>query len=145
MHRVDVLEILEKMPAEDLSKTILALRGGGGVTLDAVARTEDDYLIVRGREAGTNDEGRGFFIPYEEILFVKLDRMVSVYEVKTMYGEKLAAPTSVFDAPAADGKPTDAKSVTAQTPAPAQDPAAIAKQNLLARIRAARSIASTAG
>lgn len=140
MHRADVLEILEKIPAEDLGKTILALRGGGGITIDSIARTEDDYLIVRGREAGTNDEGRGFFVPYDEILFVKLDRIVSIYEVKKLYGEKVEAPISVFDVPAADGKPADAKAEPA--PAPAQDPAAIAKQNLLARIRAARSIAT---
>jgi len=144
MHRVDVLEILGKIAPEDLNKTILCLRGGGGITIDAIARTEEDYLIIRGREGGTNDEGRGFFVPYEEIIFIKMDRIVSVYEVKKMYGEKVEIPVSVFDAPVNGDQPADTKSAPL-TPASSQslDPAAIAKQNLLARIRAARSIAST--
>lgn len=142
MHREDVLDILDKIPKEDLTKTILTLRWGGMITIDQIARPEDDYIVVRGREGGSNDEGRAFFVPYEEILYVKLDRVVGVYEIKRMYGEKADAPQSVLDMPAADdkgAKPTNGK------PAPeTMDPAAIAKQNLLARIRAAKSIATSA-
>jgi hypothetical protein len=144
MRREDVLDILDKIPTEDLNKTILTLRGGGSITIDVIIRIEDDYLIIRGREGGTNDEGRGFFVPFDELLFVKIDRIVSAYEVKKMYGEKIEMPTSVFDQPVAEQSNDPKTQVDTSTPAPL-DPAAIAKQNLLARIRAARSIASNAG
>lgn len=137
----DVHDILDKLAPEDLSKTVLSLRFGAAVTIDAVARRETDYLVIRGRENGTTDEGRAFFVPYEDILYIKIDRVLKVEELKRMYGEKVAAPV------VAEGETKgDDKAVT-NTPAPTapMDPAAIAKQNLLARIRAARTAAGVGG
>jgi hypothetical protein len=144
MTRDDLLDVLDKVPSDDLSKTVLILRGVASITLDAVVRREDDYIVVRGREGGTNDEGRAFFVPYQDVLFVKIDRVMKVEELKRMYGEKVEVPSDIPGEKAADAKAADAKAVTA-TPPPAapMDPAAIAKQNLLARIRAARSIATS--
>lgn len=138
----DVHDILDKLPADDLLKTVLNLRFGSAITIDAIARREADYLVVRGRENGTTDEGRGFFVPYEDILYIKIDRVLKVDELKRMYGEKVAA---VADA-SGEAKTDEAKAVD-NTPAQAtaMDPAAIAKQNLLARIRAARTAAGVKG
>lgn len=141
MHREDVLDILERIPKEDLTKTILTLRGGGMITIDQIGRTEDDYLIVRGREGGSNDEGRAFFVPFEEILYVKLDRVVGVYEIKRMYGEKMDAPDTLSEHSPIGGGKGDVRAADGKPPQETMDPAAIAKQNLLARIRAAKSIA----
>lgn len=137
----DVHDILDKLSADDLLKTVLSLRYGAAITIDAVARRETDYLVIRGRENGTTDEGRAFFVPYEDILYVKIDRVIKVEELKRMYGEKVAVPVEAD----AEGK-ADEKAI-ANTPAPTtvMDPAAIAKQNLLARIRAARTAAGVGG
>lgn len=133
----DLLDILDKVPAEDMGKVVLCLRSGAAITIDTIARKETDYLVLRGRENGTTDEGRAFFVPYEDVLFVKLDRPTRVDELKRMYGEKVAVAAGPTDE-RADG--------TATTPAPSapMDPAAIAKQNLLDRIRAARANATGA-
>ena len=137
MIRDDVLDLLGRIPAENLTKTVLTMRGNNSVTLDAVIVREDSYMVVRGREAGTNDEGRIFYLAYEDILYVKIDRILKIEDVLSMYGK--TEPVAV--APAA----VETASVTQTTPPPAelQDPAAIAKQNLLARIRAARNAVST--
>jgi hypothetical protein len=137
----DVHDILDKLPADDLSKTVLNLRFGSAVTIDAVARREADYLVIRGRENGTTDEGRAFFVPYEDILYIKIDRVLKVDELKRMYGEKVAAPI------AAEAEGKGEETMVENTPAPIapMDPAAIAKQNLLARIRAARTAARVGG
>ncbi len=132
----DVFDILDKIPPEDLNRTVLVLRHNAAVTIDQIARREDNYLVVRGRENGTTDEGRALFVPYEEVLYVKVDRITRVEELKRMYGEKVVVPESPTDVK----KTADEKKVDA-TPAPAMDPAAIAKQNLLARIRAAKTAA----
>jgi len=145
MRRDDLLDILGKIPPHDLTKIVLILRFGTSITLDTVLRREDEYLVVRGREAGTNDEGRAFFVPFEDVLCVKFDRVVKVSEIKRLFGEvveddiDLTAPTKAVEA--------DAKANPADTPVPAtpMDPAAIAKQNLLARIRAARTGAKLPG
>jgi hypothetical protein len=142
MKRDDLLDVLEKIPGDDLTKTVLVLRGVTSITIDSVVRREDDYLVVRGREGGTNDEGRAFFVPYEDILFLKLDRTIKVEEIKRMYGEKVEIPSDITNESSKTENEADKKTAT-PPPATPMDPAAIAKQNLLARIRAARSIATS--
>ena len=151
MQRDTVYDIISKIPMVDISKTVLTLRFNASITLDLVVRYEADYLVVRGREAGTNDDARAFFVPYEEILFMKLDRTVRLSDLQKMYGETVTnEDESLLDRAAdnaAEAKLTGEdksvpKDVSVATPAPAMDPASIAKQNLLARIRAARTAAS---
>ena len=151
MQRDTVYDIVSKIPKVDISKTVLTLRFNASITLDLVVRYEADYFVVRGREAGTNDDARAFFVPYEEILFMKLDRTVRLSDMQKMYGETVTnEDESLLDRAAdnaAEAKLTGEdksvpKDVSVATPAPAMDPASIAKQNLLARIRAARTAAS---
>jgi hypothetical protein len=138
MLRDDLCSVLKKIPEHDLTKVVLVLRYGASVTVDVIARLEEDYIVLRGRENGTNDEGRGFFIPFEDILFVRLDRIVTVAELKAFYGEKTIALDKPSDDP--EAVPTvKVAAIPAAAPAPAMDPAGIAKQNLLARIRAVRA------
>ena len=134
MRRDDVYEILRRMPAQDLPAVVFVLRNGAALSLDAVARLEAEYLVFRGREGGTTEEGRAFFLPYEEVSYLKYDREGTLNDIKRLYGEEsgpvaeltFAGPDPVAVLPA---------------PAAAQDPAAIARQNLLDRIRAARTSA----
>jgi hypothetical protein len=100
---------------------------------------------------GSTDEGRGFFIPYEEISYLRVERPVRLGELKRMYGEetgvdsedRLVAEAEALDA--AEAAQAETPVLPAQTPAPvlAQDPASIAKQNLLDRIRQARAAAGS--
>ena len=142
MRQEDLLDIIGRMGPGDITSTVLAMKDGRAVTIDAVIRPEATYVVVRGRESGTTDEGRAFFIPYDEVRFVKLDKSVRPNQVRRMYGEKVeldreeAHEASFSEAPAAHDVDV--------TPAPSAqplDPAAIAKQNLLDRIRAARTSA----
>ena len=146
MRRDDVCEVLKKIPEVDLTKVVLVLRYGAAITVDVIARIEEDYLVIRGRENGTNDEGRAFFVPFDDILFLRLDRIVTLGEMKGWYGEKMAAgsekgelPTTASEAKAAEKNAASPALTSTPAPAPAMDPAGIAKQNLLARIRAVRS------
>jgi len=152
MQRDAVYDLITKISKEDISKTVLTLRFNSAVTIDAVVRFEGEYMVVRGREAGTNDDGRGFFIPYEDILFIKLDRTMRLSDFQRMYGEKITTDGDSIldreaDSAAAAKLSKDAAALSSgmsvATPAPAMDPAGIAKQNLLARIRAARTAAGS--
>ena len=145
MRRDDVLDLVQRIPPADHTKVVLVLRSLHAIAVDLFFRPEETYLVVRGREAGTNDESRGFFVPYDEIVFLKIERVVKISDLKTMYGMPLTegdderkldtdTPAPAAAAPAAP----------AVAPAPAMDPAAIAKQNLLDRIRAARTSAGGA-
>ncbi len=136
MTRDDVVDLLGRIPPEYLTKTVLSMRGNNAVTIDAIIIREDSYMVVRGREAGTNDEGRIFYLAYEDVLYIKIDLTLKVEDVLNMYGH--VEPVKVAPAESLSS------SVVEKTPPPAelQDPASIAKQNLLARIRAARTAAS---
>ncbi len=149
MRKEDCLDMLQRIPVESLGQVNLALRNGYLLAVEAIARFEETYIVFRGREGGSTDEGRAFFVPYDEICFIKIERSVRVGELKGMYGEagyvdaedRLSAATAAADAAEA----AEAAAVAGpRPPAPAPvagptDPASIAKQNLLNRIRAARA------
>jgi hypothetical protein len=152
MRREDCVDLFKRIPESYHAQVNLILRGQGMITVDTVVRFEPAYLVLRGREQGSTDEGRAFFVPYDEIAYLRIERVVKVGELKKMFGEqgyvdaedalgqhpaddRAAAPPSPLDAPP---RPS--------APLPPQDPAAIAKQNLLDRIRAARAnVAGTTG
>jgi hypothetical protein len=146
MRREDCVELFKKIPEHYHAQVNLILRGQGMITVDCVVRFEQHYMVLRGREQGSTDEGRAFFVPYEELAYFRIERVLKLSELKRMYGE-----TDVVDTEDKLSQDLEAEaemaSVSAQTPAPApapsppQDPAAIAKQNLLERIRAARASA----
>jgi hypothetical protein len=148
MRREDCMDLFKRIPEGYHAQINLILRGQGMITVDVLVRFEPHYVVLRGREQGSTDEGRAFFVPYEEIAYFRLERVVKLGEIKAMYGETgyvdaEDALLSVEEKQAA----ADAASpgVEAKTPAPAPspvgptDPAAIARQNLLDRIRAARA------
>lgn len=156
MRREDLVEMFKRIPEAMHAQVNLVLRNQFVVSIDAVARFEPTYLVARGREGGTSDEGRAFFVPFDEICYIRIERPLRLGELKTMYGEtgfmdmedRLEAETALLDAAAKQGE-GGSTSPSAPTPPPsampvpvpttAADPASIARQNLLDRIRAARA------
>lgn len=138
-----MIDICRRIPEKDHTKIQFILVNGMQLNVDIFARFEPTYVVFRGREGGQTDEGRGFFIAYEDIVTVKLERVVKASELKGFYGEVVAQEIDLANAHIDDKKPTKTLPVAAITPAPTgpMDPAQIAKANLLARIRAARTAA----
>jgi hypothetical protein len=131
----------------------LVMRNQSILAVDVVARFEPTYLVMRGREGGTTDEGRAFFVPYDEIAYVRVEQVLRLGDLKRMYGETDFVDTEdklgqQMEAEAAAKAEAEAKpAVVDHQPPPAalpNDPASIAKQNLLDRIRTARANASGA-
>ena len=107
---------------------------------------ERNCLIFRGRESGTNDEGRAFFVPYAEIVYVRLEKIVSIAELTAMYGPPDQPISEDENNPFGDMNVTETpkpSSTMAESSPQMTDPGSIAKQNLLERIRAARTAAGT--
>jgi hypothetical protein len=152
MRREDLLDILSKMSPRDLTLSVITLRNGGMITIDSLIRSEEEYMVIRGREGGSTDEARGFFVPYDDVCYLKLDRVIKGNEILRMYGEnipedvdRMMDPTTQVGSVSAADAASAAAAAKAAAPAsaPAMDPAAIAKANLLERIRAARTSAGT--
>ena len=157
MRREDCMEMFERIPEGMHAQVNLVLRNRFVLSVSMVARFEETYVVFSGREGGTSDDGRGFFVPYDEISYIRIERPVRVGELKLMYGEtgyqdmedRLDAMTQEAQkkSEAASAPATPAPVPIANgTPIMASDPAAIARQNLLDRIRAARAnVAGTTG
>src|SRR5262245_52146782 len=147
MRKEDCLDLFKRIPEASHAQVNLILQNGLMLTIDTVVRFEATYIVFRGREGGNTDEGRAFFLPYEEICYLKIERMVRLGELKKMYGEEgyIDAEDRLSAAAEAEAAAQPAAPGTAPAPAPAPapagptDPASIAKQNLLERIRAARA------
>ncbi|MFO0851980.1 MAG: hypothetical protein U0871_25945 [Gemmataceae bacterium] len=136
MRREEVDDLFRRVPEADHTKVVIVLAGGQAVSVETVFQVGPDLLIVRGREVGSNDEGRAFFLPYPIISFVKMERLVRLEELAGMFtGGQLPAA-----APRPAGTSAPASAPATPPPAgPVLDPTAIAKQNLLERLRAART------
>jgi hypothetical protein len=150
MRREECVELFGRIPERYHPQVNLVMRNQAVVAVDVVVRCEPQYLVLRGREGGTADEGRAFFIPYEEISYFRIERVLKLGELKRMYGEEGYVDEEDKLGQEAEAEAA-AKEVARQmidtpapvpTPAPPTDPASIAKQNLLDRIRAARASAS---
>lgn len=153
MRREDCVELFKKIPESFHPQVNMILRGQGMITVDTVVRFEPAYVVLRGREQGSTDEGRAFFVPYEEIAYLRIERVLKLGDLKKMYGEAGFVDTEDAIGQQMEAEKAEAAekaAVNAQTPPPGQsvggptDPAAIAKQNLLERIRAARASAAGA-
>lgn len=150
MQREDCVEMFERIPEKDHSYVVLVMKNQSNLTVDQIARFEKVFIAFRGREGGTTDEGRSFFVPYEEIAYIRIERVLKLSELKAMFGDtghvdsedRLAQPD-------ADSKPPSLTDTPLPLPMPMPsaptDPASIAKQNLLDRIRAARNAAALGG
>ncbi len=142
MQKDDFVELFKRIPETSHAQVNLILRNGMILAVDAIARFEKSYVVFRGREGGTTDEGRGFFVNYDEICYIKLEQVVRIGELKRMFGDTshVDAEDRLSSGAATTPTPSDTRSVTA-TPGPSMgtDPASIAKHNLLERIRSARA------
>ncbi|CAN5565790.1 hypothetical protein BH11PLA2_BH11PLA2_05090 [soil metagenome] len=134
MRREDVVDLFNhRVPQVDHAKVQIIMRFGSSFSVDALIRLEDHYMVARGRESGNQDDGRILFVPYDEIVGMRLERSVKISEVEEWFNDR----------PKQARRNGDGDQSLIETPVPEvqpQDPAEIARQNLLDRIRAARSV-----
>jgi hypothetical protein len=108
----------------------LSLQNGSEICVDTVFRFEPTFAVIRGRAGGSIDEARGFFVPYDQMLYLKLDRVIRLEELEAMFGPSTPVKTTA----------TPVMTSAQPTPIAPTDPA-VASRLLLERIRAVRATA----
>jgi hypothetical protein len=131
------MDMLRVVPEEDQNALVLVLQNGCEISVDFFFRFEPNFLVIRGRVGGTTDEARAFFIPYDQMLYFRIERVTNLIELQAMMGVSkavAAAPTTEQpDLP-------QAEPIAAAAPVPPPITDATANRNaLLDRIRAARA------
>jgi hypothetical protein len=126
------IDMLRLLPEVEHGKLVIVLRNGTELCVDTIIRFEEQFLVLRGRQGGTVEEARAFFVPYDQMLCLRLDRIVKVEEIQEFFG-----PSESTLTPAARETPLVPPS-NQPTPTVPTDPA-VASRLLLERIRAVRA------
>src|SRR5215216_679539 len=131
------VDMLRLVPEAERTKLVIVLVNGTELCIDTIIRYEDTFVVMRGRVGGQVEEARGFFVPYDQMLYLRLDRVMKVEELQAYFTDP--AVEQVNEAP----PPAEIPVVPAEKVAPAMptDPAT-ASRLLLERIRAVRASAS---
>src|SRR6266581_5141072 len=136
MQSADWSRLLQRIPASYHDSLMLVTTIGMEITLQAIERVEDAYLVVRGRMGGSTDTGRIFFVPFDQINYLGYMRLARQQDISALLGEGPPPPPELkIEAAALE---ETAPEVAEPTPAPEQTlPAAVlpGKAALLERLR----------
>jgi hypothetical protein len=107
-------QLLQIIPRPKYDQLMLLTSAGAEVAIQNVLRMEDEYLVVRGRLAGTSDANRVFFVPFDQINYLGFQRELKEADIEAMFGPAAlegggAAPAPAAagpEAPAAEADPT---------------------------------------
>ncbi len=161
MHRELWTTLIRRIPVKYHDHLILVMVTGTEIMVTRFIRLEEDFLIFRGRLAGTTDDGRIIMIPYHQINNIAFNRPLLESELQQIFGEietfaaaatiPVAQPAGIAEVPkpmtpATNGASASASAVPAPAPAPLpaapaaapaeNKPAPPSKSVLLARLRA---------
>jgi hypothetical protein len=151
--------LLRQIPPEQHNILSLVTRGGTDITVQNILRIDEEVLAFKGRLAGSQDAGRLYFIPLDNIDYLGFNRPVKDEEYAEMFGNlqlpPLETPVTLAAAPPpqaepqaaevpAEPPPESAPSETMPPLAPSRAGPAPVKSEVLERFRA-RNTASSNG
>jgi hypothetical protein len=87
MQNNDWIALFELIPQEQHNMLVLTTQTGVDLNVETILRTEPNFLVFRGRVSGITDEGRVFFLPYNQIDFMQINRQVKEAEIRHMFGD----------------------------------------------------------
>jgi hypothetical protein len=137
MTNLEWMEVFRGIPEAEHNKLVIVLQNGAEVTIDTLFRFETTFMLIRGRLGGTIEEARAFFVPYDQMLYVRLERIVKLEELDSL----VSSSTPIAQATAPSATPVQAP----VTPASSSSLAAGASRKLIDKIRANRANASGSG
>jgi hypothetical protein len=123
MQNHDWIELFRLIPEVQHNTLVLTTHSGVDLSIEMIVRTELTYLVFRGRVCGQTDDNRVFFLPYHQIDFLQINRVVKEVEIREIFGERAGGPKSGLIA-AAPGSAviSPPKSGFAASAAPASSP-----------------------
>jgi hypothetical protein len=97
----DWSDVIRLIPEAEHGKLVIVLQNGTELCVDTIIRYETQFLVLRGRQGGTVEEARAFFVPYDQMLCLRLDRIVKVEEIQEFFGtpSETLAPVPLRELP----------------------------------------------
>lgn len=136
------IEMFQMIPPEQHNQLVITLQDGTDLVVETLFKFEPHFLVMRGRQGGSIDESRAFFIPYSRMLYTRIERVVKMKELYALFNEDvpehLQREGATLGEESSDASTTSPDSKLKPRPAVGSEGTGV-KTNLLERIRAARS------
>lgn len=155
MRNVTWIALFRIIPELRQGKLFLVTKSGNEINMQSIYRLEDEFIVFRGRLAGTMDLGTPIMVPYDQIDYLGFREEIKEPDLQAMFtegGAALPPPVAEDSRPAAaepeaPAAPAAAPLAPAATPVAPSAPAAPAapaaasmpgKAALLERLRRSR-------
>lgn len=130
------IALFRRIPTDLHDTLALGMTTGAEIVVQRIVKLEPDFMIIRGRLAGTQDTGRVVMIPYSQLTFVAIQRDLKDADVESLFGK--SAPSALTSLPSspvgAEPDPIMEDGATNE-PTAAKKPEAVSKAVLLAKLR----------
>lgn len=136
------IELLRRLPADLHDSLSLGIVTGSEIVVQQLIKLESDFMVIRGRMAGSTAEGRVMLVPYSHLVLVAVNKPMMEPDVQALLGGAAPADSAMVAPspapPAPNGTPLPAP---VEPPLTGAEPAAhppkipVSKSVLLARLR----------
>ena len=80
------MALWRRLPPEQHDQLMVVTAIGTEIAIQNILRIEEDFVVIRGRLAGSSDVGRVFFVPYNQINYAGFQRAVKEDEFEALFG-----------------------------------------------------------
>jgi hypothetical protein len=116
--------LLRCIPPEHHNILMLVTTGGTEIALQNIMRLDDEMIVIKGRLSGSQDMGRLYFVPLDNIDYFGFNRIVKDEEFTAMFGDFQAPPETPAAAPPAPQVVVQPSPSHHDTPPPEPEPQA---------------------
>jgi hypothetical protein len=100
MQNHDWIDLIRMIPEVDHNRLVLTTLSGVDLSIETIIRTEKTFLVFRGRVCGQTDDGRVFFLPYRQVDYLQINRIVGEAEINELFGETdVTSASGLLDGP----------------------------------------------
>ena len=99
------ITLLRRVPGNLHDSLCLGLTSGAEIVTQRLIKLDSEFMVTRGRLAGTTDPGRIIMIPYAQLTHVSVMRELSEAEMDAIFGQGDAPPAAIPDAASAAAAP----------------------------------------
>lgn len=142
MHNNTWIDLIRLIPEKYYGKLMLMTISGVEINLQGLYRLEPEYIVLRGRLAGTLDAGSVLFVPYDQINYLGFREEIKETEVQAMFGGPTSGTETKAAVTPAESPPPPQVQEAAPPPAPSPTTLSTAplpgKAALLERLRKSR-------
>jgi hypothetical protein len=104
--------LLRRVPSDQTDNLMVMTAQGTEINVQALLRMEEDYMVLRGRLAGTNEAGRIFIVPYAHLDHMGFQRPLTDAQFQAIFE---GPPIGALSPPA----PPTSEPVVESSPPPA--------------------------